>query len=218
MYKIFIDLYYDDFGTYRNVYHSLGGVYIQIGNMPFSMRKLLKNHFVIGFVPFGGKFKDFIDPFLKELKELEKGKIIDIQGKNTLVVAGLGLVTADLPQGNDLVAVMRHNAKRGCRSCIIEEHDCSKSFSDLSKELRYHQLMDTEFEKILNSNSLTEQKSLCSNLGLKNQKSVLDGLMFDRLLQTPQDIYHAIAGKILRLMDCTFNVFSLTGNNDFIKV
>ena len=115
---------------------------------------------------FGKKFKDFIDPFLKELKELEKGKIIDIQGKNTLVVAGLGLVTADLPQGNDLVAVMRHNAKRGCRSCIIEEHDCSKSFSDLSKELRYHQLMDNEFEKILNSNSLTEQKSLCSNLGL----------------------------------------------------
>ena len=38
----------------------------------------------------------------KELKELEKGKIIDIQGKNTLVVAGLGLITADLPQGNDL--------------------------------------------------------------------------------------------------------------------
>ncbi|GBC42881.2 hypothetical protein GLOIN_2v1774533 [Rhizophagus irregularis DAOM 181602=DAOM 197198] len=34
IYKLFIDLYYDDFGTFRNVYHSLGGVYIQIGNMP----------------------------------------------------------------------------------------------------------------------------------------------------------------------------------------
>src|SRR6266511_1848375 len=28
IYKLFIDLYYDDFETYRNVYHSLGGVYI----------------------------------------------------------------------------------------------------------------------------------------------------------------------------------------------
>lgn len=28
IYKLFIDLYYDDFGTFRNVYHSLGGVYI----------------------------------------------------------------------------------------------------------------------------------------------------------------------------------------------
>ncbi|CAB4412440.1 unnamed protein product [Rhizophagus irregularis] len=183
IWKLFIDLYYDDFG----------------------------------FVPFGGKFKDFIRPFLKELKELEKGKIINIQGEDTLVVAGLGLVTADLPQGNDLVGVMRHNAKKGCRFCMIEEHESLKSFDDLSKELRYHQLMDREFEKILSSNSLTEQKVLCSELGLKNQKPVLDDLMFDRLLQTPHDIYHAIAGKILRLMDCTFNMFSSTGNNDFIK-
>ncbi|GBC29130.1 hypothetical protein GLOIN_2v1790940 [Rhizophagus irregularis DAOM 181602=DAOM 197198] len=205
IWKLFIDLYYDDFGTYRNVYHSLGGVYIQIGNMPFSMRKLLKNHFVIGFVPFGGKFKDFIRPFLKELKELEKEKIINIQGEDTLVVAGLGLVTADLPQGNDLAGVMRHNAKKGCRFCMIEEHESLKSFDDLSKELHYHQLMDREFEKILSSNSLTEQKVLCSELGLKNQKPVLDDLMFNRLLQTPHDIYHAIASKILRLMDCTFN-------------
>jgi hypothetical protein len=190
---------------------------MQIGNMPFSMRKLLKNHFIIGFVPFGGKFKDFIRPFLKELKELEKEKIINIQEKDTLVVVGLGLVTADLLQENDLARIMRHNAKRGCRICMIEEHDSLKSFDDLSKELRYHQLMDNEFDKILNSNSLTEQKVLCLELGLKNQKSVLDNLIFDRLLQTPHDIYHAIAGKILRLMDCIFNMFSLTGNNDFIK-
>ena len=55
-YKIFIDLYYDDFGTYRNVYHSLGGIYLQFGNMPAHQRKLIKNHFVLGFVPFGGNF------------------------------------------------------------------------------------------------------------------------------------------------------------------
>ena len=45
--KLFIDIYYDDFGTYRNVYHSLGGVYIQIGNMPFDIRRYLRNHFVL---------------------------------------------------------------------------------------------------------------------------------------------------------------------------
>ena len=38
IYKLYIDLYYDDFGTFRNVYHSLGGVYIQIGNMPLNER------------------------------------------------------------------------------------------------------------------------------------------------------------------------------------
>ena len=58
--KLFIDLYYDDFGTYRNVYHSLGKIYLQFGNMPMFMRKLLKNHFILGFVPFGGNFDEFI--------------------------------------------------------------------------------------------------------------------------------------------------------------
>jgi len=63
-------------GTFRNVYHTLGhtlgGVYIQIGNMPFAAeRNRLKNHFVLGFVPFGGCFNEFIKPFIKEMKELE---------------------------------------------------------------------------------------------------------------------------------------------------
>src|SRR5215213_11231005 len=71
--KFFLDLYFDDFGTYRTVYHSLGGVYIQFGNMPFDLRKLLKNHFVIGFVPFGASFNEFIKPFIREIQKLEKG-------------------------------------------------------------------------------------------------------------------------------------------------
>ena len=79
VYKLFIDLYYDDFGTYRNVYHSLGGVYIQFGNMPTHLRKLIRNHFVLGFVPFGGKFDEFIKPFISGMKDLERGKIMKVQ-------------------------------------------------------------------------------------------------------------------------------------------
>src|SRR6185295_2996083 len=73
VFKFMIDIYNDDFGTYCNVYHSLGGVYIQIGNMPFSLRKQLKNHFVIGFIPFGGHFDELMQPLLQELRRLEKG-------------------------------------------------------------------------------------------------------------------------------------------------
>ncbi|PKY38628.1 hypothetical protein RhiirA4_414346 [Rhizophagus irregularis] len=37
-----------------------------------NLRKLVKNHFVISFVPFGGNFDEFILLFVKELKEFEK--------------------------------------------------------------------------------------------------------------------------------------------------
>ena len=112
VYKLFIDLYYDDFGTYRNVYHSLKGVYVQFENMPIHQRKLIKNHFVLGFVPFGGNFDEFILPFISEMKKFERGKIMKVQGQDAWVIAGLGVVTSDLLQGNDMTGVLRHNAKK----------------------------------------------------------------------------------------------------------
>ena len=106
VYKLFLDIYYDDFGTYRNVYHSLGGVYLQFGNMPAHQRKLIKNHFVLGFVPFGRSFDEFMQPFILEMKKFEQGKIMKVQGQDAWVTAGLDVVTADLPQGNDMAGVL----------------------------------------------------------------------------------------------------------------
>ena len=117
--KIFIDIYFDDFGTYRNVYHSLGGVYLQFGNMPLPFRKQIKNHFLIGFVPFGASFEDFIEPIIQDIKRLEKGLIMKTLNGDAFVIGGIGCITADLPQGNDLADVKRHNAKYGCRTCNV---------------------------------------------------------------------------------------------------
>ncbi|RGB31067.1 hypothetical protein C1646_764538 [Rhizophagus diaphanus] len=58
------------------------GVYIQFGNIPAHQRKLIKNHFVIRFIPFGGKFDEFMIPFISEMKELEKGKVMTVQGQD----------------------------------------------------------------------------------------------------------------------------------------
>ena len=85
--------------------------------MAFEERKKLKNHFVLGFVPFGGRFDEFIKPFISEMKTLEKGTIMNIQGNACLVIASLGDITADLPQGNDLVGTKRHGANKGYRTC-----------------------------------------------------------------------------------------------------
>ena len=78
IYKLFIDMYYDDFRTFHNIYHSLGDVYIQIENMPLSERIHLKNYFMLGFVPFSSSFDEFIKPFVTEIKNLEKGKVMSI--------------------------------------------------------------------------------------------------------------------------------------------
>ncbi|GBB99724.1 hypothetical protein RclHR1_36080002 [Rhizophagus clarus] len=127
VYKLFLDLYYDDFGTFRNVYHSLGGVYVQFGNMPTHQRKLIKNHFVLEFIPFGGNFDEFMLPFVSEMKELEK---------------------AVLPQGNDLVEVLRHNANKGCHTCTIKKELWSFYNQDTVTILHYHHITNEEILEI----------------------------------------------------------------------
>ena len=74
--KIFLDIYLNDFSTYRNVYHSLGGVYLQFRNMPLNLRKKLNNHFLIEFVPFGADFNDFIRLVIQDIKSLEDGLVM----------------------------------------------------------------------------------------------------------------------------------------------
>ncbi|KAF0442910.1 hypothetical protein F8M41_003607 [Gigaspora margarita] len=81
VFKLFLDLYYDDFGTYRNVYHLLGSIYIQFGNMPIFLRQQLRNYFVLELVPFGGSFDEFFRPFIMEIKFLESGQLMNIQGQ-----------------------------------------------------------------------------------------------------------------------------------------
>ncbi|RGB27561.1 hypothetical protein C1646_768954, partial [Rhizophagus diaphanus] len=154
IYKLFIDLYYDDFGTFRNVYHSLGEVYIQFGNMTLVMRQHLRNHFIFRLVPFGGSFDEFIKPFIKEMKQLEY-----------------------LPQGNDLTGVKCHGATKGCRSCQVTKDSFTDTNLDIAAISRYHHNTEIQFREINLAITTTEQKNVATNYGLHTKKPILDFLI-----------------------------------------
>ncbi|KAF0514529.1 hypothetical protein F8M41_017575 [Gigaspora margarita] len=216
VYKLYIDLYYDDFGTFCNTYHSLGGVYIQIGNLSFDKRKQFRNHFVLGFVPFGSKFDEFIEPFVAEMKQLEKEKIMDIKGIESLVIASFGDVTAYLPQGNDLVGVKRHGATRGCRTCNATKDSWTSNNINLALISRYHHLTNIQFDEILAASTITRRKEIAAEYGLHIKLPILDKLKRERHLQSPHDIYHATASKVLRFLKITIDALSSEGKSAFI--
>ena len=60
VFKFFLDIYIDKFGPFRNAYHAIGGIYLQIGNMSQVMRQKLKNHFLLEFIPFGANCEDVL--------------------------------------------------------------------------------------------------------------------------------------------------------------
>ncbi|GET61098.1 hypothetical protein GLOIN_2v1776429 [Rhizophagus irregularis DAOM 181602=DAOM 197198] len=143
-----------------NVYHSLGGVYVQFGNMPARQRKLLKNHFVLG---------------------IRTRKLMEVNGQDAWVIAGLGVVTADLPQGNDMCGVLRHNANKGCRTCTASRESLTNFSQDVPATSRYHHITDDQFKEIFDEPATTRQRRLY--------------------------VYHATAGKIGRLLKLTANYF-----------
>ncbi|EXX55739.1 hypothetical protein RirG_222700 [Rhizophagus irregularis DAOM 197198w] len=174
VYKFFLDLYYDDFGTYRNVYHSL------------------------------------------EICQLEKGKVFEINGVRCLIIASLGQVTADLPQGNDLAYIKRHGAIKGCRSCQATKEKLTSADLNIPLIARYHHITDELYNRMETIITATDQRKFATEYGLRNKKSILDLLKREKHLQTPQDVYHLTAGKIQRLLHITVNLLSNDGKKAFV--
>ncbi|PKY62791.1 hypothetical protein RhiirA4_432741, partial [Rhizophagus irregularis] len=189
--------------------------------MPLQLRKQLKNHFVLSFMPFGGEFDDMMKPIVDEIKNLERGILITINGQKLWLTAALGVVTADLPQGNDLASTKRHGGNKGCRSCLVPKEQLTDFSFDIKLNARYHHITDEKIEElnILVQESASQKtiSKYCTKHGLRKHPSILDQLTWNRHLQVPQDAYHAVAGKIQRLMECTFSILKPDGEVAFIN-
>ncbi|UZO19144.1 uncharacterized protein OCT59_010444 [Rhizophagus irregularis] len=119
-----------------------------------------------------------------------------------------GVVTADLPQGNDMTGVLRHNANKGCRTCKTTKESLNAHNQDIVTTLHYHHITDEEILKISHETIMSRRDQLCTEYGLRSLPSILDKLKRERHLQTPQDVYHATAGKIGWLLKLTCELFS----------
>ena len=69
-----------------------------------------------------------------------------VLGQDAWVIAGLGVVTADLPQGNDLTGVLQHGANKGYRTCSIDKDSYTILNQDFALFSRYKQITDLEIE------------------------------------------------------------------------
>jgi hypothetical protein len=69
----------------------------------------------------------------------------------------------------------------------------------------------------LTAPTITRRKELSTEYGLRLQPSILDRLKRERHLQSPQDVYHLTAGKVLRFLKITIEALSPEGESEFIS-
>jgi hypothetical protein len=104
-----------------------------------------------------------------------------------------------------MAGVLRHNANKGCRTCTASRESLTNLYQDIPATSRYHHTTDVQFKEISNEPATTRQNQLCTQYGLRAKPNILDRLLRERHLQTPQDVYHATAGKIGRLLKLTYD-------------
>ncbi|UZO07040.1 uncharacterized protein OCT59_027344 [Rhizophagus irregularis] len=150
------------------------------------------------------------------MKQLEKGILMNIQGRDCWIIAGLECITADLPQGNDLTGVKRHNAIRGCRTCLAKENATDITL-DIASISHYHHITNIQFKNIFTALTLEERNNIAKEYGLQTSLPIFDQLQWERHLQSPQDIYHIIAGKTLKLLKLMITMLSPEGERNFIR-
>jgi hypothetical protein len=81
IYRFFLDIYIDKFGSFRNAYHAIGGIYLQIGNMKQILRQKLKNHFLYSFIPYAAASDEVLQPIINDIQELEHGYELEINNQ-----------------------------------------------------------------------------------------------------------------------------------------
>src|SRR5439155_24290397 len=114
-----------------------------------------------------------------------------------------------------LVGVKRHGANKGCRTCNATKNNLTNDL-DLPLVSRYQHQTNKQFNHISSAPTITERKEIATKYGLHLQPSVLDQLQWEKHLQSPQDSYHATAGKVLRLLKITIDALSPEGKLSFI--
>ncbi|EXX62036.1 hypothetical protein RirG_165670 [Rhizophagus irregularis DAOM 197198w] len=69
--------------------------------MKQELRRKLKNHFLIGFIPFVATTDEVLQPLISNIQELEHGYELKINNQEVWIAGGLGVITSDLLEGNE---------------------------------------------------------------------------------------------------------------------
>ena len=133
-------IFLDDFGLYRNAYHSLGGLYLQPANLDQASRFTLQNMFVLMLIPFGGNQSNIAACLADETIPLHRGMETILHSGEELILTVFPLcVTGDMPQQNANSGVMSHKSTRGCHYCFKKTADRGLLLDDVLRIGRYQQ-------------------------------------------------------------------------------
>ena len=137
LHNIALVLNVDWFKPFKRSEYKVGGIYMNILNLPRTERYKRKWTMLIGLIPGPNEPKENINSFLKplvdDLIELWNGVSLD-SSTGTMMKGALIMVSCDIPAARKVCQFLGHKANKGCSRCEFEaqrenQHDATSRMS-----------------------------------------------------------------------------------------
>ena len=122
LYHVALILNIDWFKPFKHSEYKVGGIYMNVLNLPRTERYKTKWTMLIGLIPGPTEPKNNINSYLKplvdDLNELWSGVLLETNGN--MMRAALIAVSCDLPAARKVSQFLGHKANKGCSRCEFE--------------------------------------------------------------------------------------------------
>ena len=202
LYNVALILNVDWFKPFKRSDYKVGGIYMNILNLPRTDRYKRKWTMLIGLIPGPNEPKENINAFLKplidDLIELWNGVPLD-SSTGTVIKGALVVVSCDIPAARKVCQFLGHKANKGCSRCEFEaqreyQHDVTSRMSYFTTEDMVPRLNSTvrqQADEFLKARNKTEAKQIQKKYGIR-WSELLRLPYFDIVTMTMVDPMHTI--------------------------
>lgn len=196
----------DWFKPYKRSEYKIGGIYLNILNLPRTERYKTKWTMLIGLIPGPTEPKEninsFLQPLVNDLIELWNGIQI---GSDTTIRAALIAVSCDIPAARKVCQFLSHKANKGCSRCEFEAlrenpRDVTSRMSYFTTSVLVPRLNDTvraQADEFKDARNKTEAREIQKKNGIR-WSELLRLTYFDIVSMTMVDPMHTVFLGMIR--------------------
>jgi hypothetical protein len=189
----------DGFGLYRNTLRNIMGFYLIMAAFSVIDRNRRANVIPLTLGPHGSNFDDVVK-CLEELRNLDAGTTLKINGTKTNVCVFIMSFIGDMPQQMANCGLMSQRSSHGCRHCELPTMNFDNLHFDANKLGRYHHeiLRQRTFMESLPTKA--QKLNYCKKLGMAMEPPVLRMITpaLNLILTRPSDPAHSEYGGITK--------------------
>ncbi|TFB02594.1 hypothetical protein CCMA1212_005569 [Trichoderma ghanense] len=197
----------DGFGLYRNTHKSLVGVYLSPAALTLSERQIQSHMFPLTLGPHGSNFDDVVRS-LSTLGDLDRGRQVEIEGKQVVLCVPILCFTGDMPQQAQNSGFRGPRADKFCRSCFCGEQAAKSHYGpdvlhfDIITHGRYHHQSLAMTDQIEAITARRDGTQYGTQWGVKESRPALMHLTpaLDVIRTRPADAAHSEFNGLTHLM------------------